>query len=140
VTESPALIDTNVVVSGLITGISASPTARILDGMVAGRFRFVLSVELLVEYREVLLRPKISARHRLSAAEIDVLLTDVVANGIMADVESTGGRVKDDDHLRRILAAEPSAILVTGDTRLADSLGRTARSLTPRGFADLLDE
>jgi putative PIN family toxin of toxin-antitoxin system len=139
VTESPALIDTNVVVSGLITGIAASPTARILDGMVAGRFRFVLSVELLVEYREVLLRPKISARHRLSAAEIDVLLTDVVANGIMADVESTGGRVKDDDHLRRILAAEPSAILVTGDTRLADSLGRTARTLTPRGFVDLLE-
>jgi len=55
----PAVIDTNVVVSGLLTSLAASPTVRILDGMLVGAFRFLLSVELLAEYRAVLLRQKI---------------------------------------------------------------------------------
>src|ERR1700693_248 len=100
--ESLAVIDTNVVVSGLLTAAAASPTAAILDGMLAGRFRFVLSVELLAEYREVLLRPKIRGRHGLSDAEIDTLLTEIAANGQILDVEpfGAGPRRKGDDHLR----------------------------------------
>jgi hypothetical protein len=42
--------------------------------MLAGRFRFLISVELLADYGEVLLRPKIRGRHRLPKAEGDVLL------------------------------------------------------------------
>ena len=51
--SAPAVIDTNVVVSGVLTKDSPSPTVRILDGMLAGRFRFLLSVDLLAEYRDV---------------------------------------------------------------------------------------
>src|SRR6266540_1521362 len=97
-----------------------SPTARILDGMLAGRFRFLLSVELLAEYRDVLLRPKIQRRHRLAQEEVDVLLAEIAANGVALDMESPAGRSgrKGDDHLKRMLSAEPSALLVTGDLRL----------------------
>ncbi len=54
-----AVIDTNVVVSDLLTGEPVPPTAVLLDGMLRGRFTYLLSLELLAEYREVLLRPRI---------------------------------------------------------------------------------
>ena len=135
----PAVIDTNVVVSGVLTARSESPTARILDGMLAGRFRFVISVALLAESREVLLRPKISRRHRLSAVEVDVILTEIASSGVVCDVEPlSADRRKGDDHLRQILAEEPSAILITGDKRLFDEPGE-GRVLSPRAFAELID-
>ena len=45
-----AVIDTNVVVSGLFTADAGSPPARILDGMRQGTFPFLLSDQLLAEY------------------------------------------------------------------------------------------
>ena len=138
-TEGPAVIDTNVLVAGLLTAVPFSPTARILDGMLTGQFRFLLSDELLFEYRDVLLRRNIARRHQLSQAEVDVLLTEIAANGIVLDVESpsTGRGRKEDDHLRQILAAEPSALLVTGDL-LITQLENRARVFKARAFADFL--
>ena len=139
-TEGPAVIDTNVLVAGLLTAVPSSPTARILDGMLTGQFRFLLSDELLFGYRDVLLRPNITRRHQLSQAEVDVLLTEIAANGVVLEVESpaTGRGRKEDDHLRQILAAEPSAFLVTGDLKLIAQLKNRARVFTARAFADLL--
>ena len=48
---APVIIDTNVVVSGFVALESESPPALILDGMRAARFPFLLSVDLLTEYR-----------------------------------------------------------------------------------------
>jgi len=44
------VVDTNVVVAGLITGDQASPVARVLDGMLAARWPFALSEPLIAEY------------------------------------------------------------------------------------------
>ncbi len=132
-TTGPAIIDTNVVVSGILTRDPDSPTARIVDGMLKGRFRFILSLELLAEYRDVLLREKIRRRHGLSGADVDVLLTEIAANGI--PVEPPPEKVEGEDaHILRILATDRAAVLVTGDRRLAQSLPRGARSLSPRQF------
>jgi putative PIN family toxin of toxin-antitoxin system len=141
VTEGPAVVDTNVVVSGVLTKASDSPTVRILDGMLAGRFRFLLSVELIAEYREVLLRPKIRRRHGLSEAEVDILLTEIVASGAVLDLESPTNkeRKRGDDHLWRILAAAPSAVLVTGDQKLVKNPAKGIRILTARAFAGRLE-
>jgi predicted nucleic acid-binding protein len=141
-TAAPAVIDTNVVVAGFLTEVSSSPTARILDGMLAGRFRFLLSVELLAEHRDVLLRPKIRRRHRLAQGEVDVLLTEIAANGVALDVESPAGGIggKGDDYLRRILSVESSALLVTSDLRLMNELRKSVKALTPREFADLVGD
>jgi uncharacterized protein len=139
--DAAAVIDTNVVVSGLLTSASVSPTARILDGMIAGRFRFFLTLELLAEYREVLLRPKVRRRHGLSPAEIDVILTEIAANAVIVEIEPGGTRTRrQDQHLRRILAGAPAARLVTGDRRLAVSVGGETRVLTPKEFADSLPD
>jgi putative PIN family toxin of toxin-antitoxin system len=138
-TDAPAVIDTNVVVSGVLTSLAVSPTARILDAMLAGRFRFLLSLELLSEYREVLLRARIRRRHGLSPAEIDVILTEITAAAQIVQIGEAGpGPRRQDEHLRRILAAVPSARLVTGDRRLAGSVAEAGQALTPKEFAESL--
>ncbi len=50
------VVDTNVLVSGLIGSQVSSPPCRIVDEMLHGSFGFLLSLDLLAEYRKVLLR------------------------------------------------------------------------------------
>ncbi|MEX0450131.1 PIN domain-containing protein [Spiribacter sp. 221] len=52
------IVDTNVLVAGLITADRQSPTGRAVDAMLNGRLLFLLSPALLAEYRTVLLRAK----------------------------------------------------------------------------------
>ena len=135
---SAAVIDTNVVVAGLLTGSAESPTARILDGMCNGAFPFLLSTELLAEYREVLLREKIRSLHGLSEQEVDLLLTVIAANAIVREPEArTGAPDAKDDHLWSLLQSEAKTVLVTGDHALAESPPPKSAVLTPREFADL---
>ncbi|MEO8347456.1 MAG: PIN domain-containing protein [Acidobacteriota bacterium] len=131
-----AVIDTNVVVSGLLTGWPDSPTVRILDGMLVGRFAFLVSPELLEEYRAVLLRPRIQERHRLGEREIETVLTEVVANARFREIApAASGGVRNDEHLWVLLALEPESVLVTGDRPLAASPRGSGRVLSPREFA-----
>jgi predicted nucleic acid-binding protein len=136
-TASPAVIDTNVVVSGLLTKLAESPTAWILDRMLAGGFRFLLSIDLLAEYRTVLLRPKIRRRHRLRPREIDRILTEIAANAAFPEVDQT--ETTGDRHLWVLLSAVPGAILVTGDRRLIERPAGSGRVVLPRAFVDQLE-
>jgi predicted nucleic acid-binding protein len=77
------VIDTNVVVAGLLTSHADSPVARILDGMLGAAFAFVLSQALLTEYRAVLVRPHLRKLHGLSEAEIDMILVDIARHAIV---------------------------------------------------------
>ena len=43
----PVIVDTNVVVAGLLTARADSPVARVLDGMLAAVFSFAISDALL---------------------------------------------------------------------------------------------
>ncbi|HUU03807.1 MAG TPA: putative toxin-antitoxin system toxin component, PIN family [Myxococcota bacterium] len=139
-----AVIDTNVVVAGLITASRDSPTARILDGMLAGRFSFLLSIDLLAEYRLVLLRPKIKKLHRLSEREIDRLLTEIAANGKVqevgpaAAVQTDGPPDPEDRHLWVLLEARAGSVLVTGDKALLKNPPKWAKVHTPRVFINEL--
>jgi putative PIN family toxin of toxin-antitoxin system len=137
----PAVVDTNVVVSGILTARQESPTARIVDSMLNGGFRFLISVELLAEYREVLLRPKIRRRHGLSPSEVDIILADIAAAGAVIEVEPppAGPRKGGDDHLWRIFARDPSALLVTGDKRLFDRRDEGREILSPREFLERIE-
>ena len=136
---SAAVIDTNVVVAGLLTGSVDSPTARILDGMCKGAFPFLLSTALLAEYREVLLRAKIRALHRLSGRDVDVLLTALAANAIVREpAPRTGAPDANDSHVWSLVQSEANCILVTGDHALIESPPPQSSVLPPRQFADLL--
>ncbi len=137
--QPPAVIDTNVVVSGLLTTEPHAPTRRILDAMRVGGFFYLLSQELLAEYRRVLLRPKIQTLHGLSEPEVDEILVEIAFHGGVRtprpapqDPPDPGDRI-----LWDLLAAEPGAVLVTGDAQLLDHPPAFARVLTPAVFVRL---
>jgi uncharacterized protein len=140
VTPRVAVIDTNVVVSGLLTGEPTSPTAVILDGMLRGRFTYLLSLELLAEYREVLLRPRIRRRHDLSAADVEALLTELALNGRVLDPPPVTVTIPDfgDRHLWALLQSDSAVLLVTGDDALRQRAPEPGRVLSPRQFLSLL--
>jgi len=123
------VVDTNVLVAGLLAGSPDSPTVRVLDAMLAGRLRFLLSAELLAEYRRVLLRPKIAARHGLSTRQIDELLTALVEVALVREADGSDddlGLPAGDRHLGLLLAAEPRSRLVTGDRATLRAAGGRA--------------
>lgn len=140
-TYSAVVVDTNVLVAGLLTGDAESPTARILDGMVRGTFPFLLSPALLAEYREVLLRRAIRARHGLGERQVDALLAALAANAVVREPERVRGAPDaKDDHLWSLLQSQAGSVLVTGDLALAKNPPPKAAVLSPRAFAALLAE
>jgi putative toxin-antitoxin system toxin component, PIN family len=134
-----AIVDTNVVVAGLLSQEKSSPTAGILHGMMCGAFLYLLSPKLLGEYRSVCLRPKISARHGLSEEEIDVMLTEITVNAMWRDPVNLS-RVPDpgDNHLWNLLETESAAVLITGDTLLLDNPPSGRQVLSPNAFVTYL--
>jgi len=131
-----AVVDTNVVVSGFLTSGIDTPMSRILDSMLSGALRFALSIELLAEYRSVLLRKKIRSRHGLDEAQIDTILTAIAENAVICEPTNPPSYPSDhgDLHLWALLAARPGAILVTGDHALVDNPPDWASVVTPRTF------
>lgn len=132
------IIDTNVVVAGLLTAHADSPVARILDGMLSAAFAFVMSEVLLSEYREVLVRPKLRKLHGLSEAEVDAILTDMVRHAIVLMPVRAEGNLKapdaGDQFLWDLLAARADLVLVTGDKLLLQDPVMQQRVILAQAF------
>ena len=127
------VVDTNVIVSALITAEPESPPNIILREMLAGDLRFLMSVDLLAEYRGVMLRPKIARYHGLSVDEVDTLLAELAANGTARELgETPSSPDPGDAHLLALLACDSRAVLVTGDQALMRKLTPGYRAITPR--------
>ena len=132
------LIDTNVVVAGLISGEPSSPPVLILDAMLDGKLPYLMSAELLQEYASVLRRPRISQLHALTDAEVNGLLTELVANAIWREPLATSDAPDPGDNpLWALLASQPGSQLVTGDKRLIENPPNNASVISPRRFVDL---
>lgn len=131
------IVDTNVIVAGLLTGNATSPVARILDGMLTAAFPFVASVALLAEYRAILVRPALRKQHGLTVAEIERLLTDIAQHAIVL-VPGVGSPAPDagDQLLWDLLAARADLLLVTGDKALQRDVTMRARVLSPQAFVE----
>lgn len=76
------VIDTNVLVSSLITRNSSAPTVQIIRFLAESRIIPVYSEEIIIEYAEVLRRPKFN-------------LPEVLVNAIINDIASHGIKVTD---------------------------------------------
>ena len=114
--RAAVIVDTNVVVAGLLTGSDTSPVARMLDGMLRAAMPFVVSEALLAEYHAVLVRPGLRKLHGLTMSEIETLLIAVAHHAIVLE-PATAVPAPDpgDQLLWDLLAARPDLILVTGD-------------------------
>ncbi|WP_019584564.1 putative toxin-antitoxin system toxin component, PIN family [Thioalkalivibrio sp. ALE16] len=135
------VVDTNVVVAGLLSSAPRSPVCRVLDGMLAGHFPFLTSPDLISEYRRVLLRPSLVRLHGLSDSHIDDLVTELVANAIWREPSPSSISAPDagDSHLWDLLACHPRSILVTGDKLLVQQPFAPGRVVTPEAGLQLFE-
>jgi putative PIN family toxin of toxin-antitoxin system len=135
VSRPPVIVDTNVVVAGLLTAQAASPVARILDGMLTAAFPIVVSPALLAEYHAVLVRPALRKLHGLSVKQIETILTDLAQHAIVLEpVAGPPAPDAGDQLLWDLLAARAELRLVTGDKLLLQGFGMRGRVLTPAEF------
>jgi len=137
VSRQAVIVDTNVVVAGLLTGNATSPVARILDGMLAAAFPFVVSEALLAEYRAVLVQPALRKLHGLTVTEVETLLTDIAQHAIVLRPD-VGPPAPDagDQLLWDLLAARPELLLVTGDKELQGDAAMRPRVVSPQAYVD----
>ena len=134
------IVDTNVVVAGLLTGNDTSPVARILDGMLAATFPCVVSEALLAEYRAVLVRPGLQKLHGLMVAEVETLLTNIAQHAIVLTPVATSPAPDPGDQLLwELLAAKSDLLLVTGDKLLLRDAGMHGRVVSPQAFVAGVD-
>ncbi len=137
------IIDTNVLVAGLLTSRADSPVARILDGMLSAAFAFVLSEALLAEYRAVLVRPHLRKLHGLSEAEIDMILVDIARHAIvLTPLETALAAIAPDPGdqlLWDLLASRADLVLVTGDKLLLQNELMQTRVILPQTFVAQLE-
>src|SRR5688572_2257051 len=101
--------------------------------MLAARFTYLLSVELLAEYRRVLLRSKIQRGHGLDDAQVDALLEALARNAAVRTPPAASRPAPDpgDAHLWALLESDPLAVLVTGDKALLADPPRPGVACTP---------
>ena len=133
------IIDTNVVVAGLLTSSQPdSPVARILDSMLGASFSFVLSEALLAEYRAVLVRPHLVKVHGLSADELDTILLELARHAIVLTPAQSDATPKapgpGDQFLWDLLSSRNDLFLVTGDKLLLQDDTMQNRVLTAQEF------
>ena len=132
------IVDTNVVVAGLLTSQDNSPVARILDGMLSAAFPFVVSEALLAEYRAVLVRSGLRNLHRLTVDEVDAILTDLAQPAIVLVVVATiPAPDSGDQFLWDLLAVRADLVLVTGDKQLLREATMRGRVISPASFVGL---
>ena len=131
------IVDTNVVVAGLLTRNVTSPVARILDGMLMAAFPFVVSEALLADYRAVLVRPGLRKLHGLTVAEVEALLTDIAQHAIvLAPVAAPQAPDPGDQLLWELLAARADLLLVTGDKALQRDASMQPRVVSPQSLVE----
>ncbi|MEH2413251.1 putative toxin-antitoxin system toxin component, PIN family [Nostoc sp.] len=105
-------MDTNIVVSAAIT--DKNPEAVILFVIANSDFEWVVSVEILAEYKEVLKRPRL----KLTEAQYQrwVYLIDSVTTLIDVDVEVDFPRDRKNAKFLACAIAAEADFFITGDT------------------------
>ncbi|MGM9740308.1 MAG: putative toxin-antitoxin system toxin component, PIN family [Candidatus Cryptobacteroides sp.] len=76
-----AVIDTNVLVSGLLARNGSSAVVKVFEAVMHGRITPVICDEILSEYSDVLNRPKF----RLPSSLVASILTSIRQNGIWSE-------------------------------------------------------
>lgn len=136
-TRSVVIVDTNIVVAGLLTKNAASPVARILDGMLSAAFTFVVSEALLAEYHAVLVRPNLRKLHGLKVVEVETVLTDLAQQAIvLIPVPTSAAPDPGDQLLWDLLAVRADLVLVTGDKLLLRDAAMRGRVISAQAFVE----
>lgn len=82
-----AVIDTNVIVSALITKRPESPVLQVMQRIFSGRVCALVNEEILAEYKEVLSRPKFE----LQAETIETVIAELQKHCMNVDAPRVFG-------------------------------------------------
>ena len=112
-----AVIDTNVLVSSLLTGRADSPTVKVMQAISEGSLIPLYNEEIMTEYDEVLHRKKFPFTEK----RIRPVLASILAFGMAVNPSSTGEILPDMDDLVFYEVVmekrDDNAYLVTGNLR-----------------------
>ena len=112
-----AVVDTNVIVSALITKNPQSPPNLVLREMLDGKIIPLYHADIIEEYREVLSRTKF----HLKEETIQKVINSIISNGIEVNPTHTGEILIDMDDLVYYAVAmekrDDDAYLVTGNQK-----------------------
>jgi len=130
-----AVIDTNVIVSALITHNQAAATVAVVEHLLSGEITPIYNEEILNEYDEVLHRPKFKLSHN----DIRTLLDYIEVIGIQAN------RMKYDDEMPdekdrpfyEVSLSKDDSYLVTGNLKHFPS---TPKVVSPSEMIDILSK
>ena len=130
------VLDTNVLVSALLTKDDDSATVFVLKKLLSGRIVALYNSEIIKEYTEVLSRPKFNFKKE----RIEYLLGYILSFGISVDSSPSDivlPDIKDVPFFSIVLEKRnDNAYLVTGNTR---HFPRVSFVVTPREFLDILE-
>lgn len=134
------VLDTNVLVSGLVRRTPTAPPAQLIDLWRSGMYVLVLSEYILAEVSRTLEQPYFhqGLTPELIAQDLVLLREETVLTPITVEVRGVATHPEDDDVLAAAVSAQAD-YLVTGDKKLQE-LGRYAGViiLSPRAFMDVI--
>lgn len=110
-----AVIDTNILVSALITHNSNASTVKVLESMFVNRFIPLYNEEIITEYEDVLHRRKF----KLTEEQIRIVIDYVKTNGIDSNRFPYDGDMPDEDDrvFYEVALSEEDSFLVTGNLK-----------------------
>ena len=128
-----AVIDTNVIVSALITKNSEAATIHVIRAVLNGQVVPVYNKAILREYEEVLKRKKV----HLDESVVDSMISYFMAFGVEEEQIHTDLAFQDEDDrvFYEVSLSNDDAYLVTGNLK---HYPRTIKVLTPSEFVKLL--
>ena len=130
-----AVIDTNVLVSALLTHNLGVATAKVLDSIAKGDITCVYNEDILMEYREVLHRPKFKFPDR----KVNSLLAFITQKGIHSDRIPFDGDMPDekDRPFYEVSLSVEDSFLVTGNLK---HFPVTPKVVTPSQIIAIIEE
>ena len=128
-----AVIDTNVLVSALITHNSKAATAKVVKLLLEHNFIPMYDADIIAEYEDVLHRSKFPIRPEVA----DALITYIIENGIEASrVFFTESMPDEDDRVfYEVTLSKEDSFLVTGNLK---HYPISPRVVTPVDFIQLI--
>lgn len=129
------VIDTNVIVSALITKNPNTATTRVLELALMGEIVPLYDQNVLDEYLEVLTRKKF----KLKEDSIQYIIKTITINGIDTLRTSFLEDMPDEDDrvFYELSLSEPDSLLITGNSK---HFPRTPRVVSPSEFLRILED
>ena len=129
-----AVIDTNILVSSLITHNSNSSTVKVLESLFLQRFIPLYNEDIIMEYEDVLHRRKF----KLTEDQIRLVIDCVKQNGIDSERFSYDGKMPDEDDrvFYEVALSEEDSFLVTGNLK---HFPKTPKVITAAQMMEILD-